>query len=739
MIKRETIWSVFPVQANDKKPYPFLRNKDNQRGFYVATTNEEEIASWERMYRGCNWALRTGTASGCWVLDIDVKNGARGEESFFDLIGDHKDFPDTLAVKTPSGGMHYYFEMEPGIRTVINGGKYGGIDIKADGGYVLIPPSVIEGKAYEYFNENKITKAPQWLKDTLFPYKPSNENNEVERIPQDDFRSESLAKFLLKKYLPKAVKGMRNQVLMDMLCQMRDNIIPSNIAEEMAKEYARAMRDRDFTEREALSTCRSVYRRAAREANYVDIDVTFNIKEAPVLKNYDQAGIADYILGLHKNIVYIPEKSWAVYEDDGYWHTQNADALVADWIVDELRNLSNSESFKGSNSLFKVNKKNVDDIMAFMKRKVIKPLEQFNEQPNLINVKNGVIDLRTLELYKHNAGFFFDYVLDVNYNPNADMTKWNKFLRESLENADKYEEGGIYQLELLQLAAGYSITGETNEECLFYIYGKTRSGKSTFINTINEILGPLGSTIQMSALMQKRYVSDTQNFEIASLINKRFVVSSETDRDTYLDSAKIKNLTGRDTIKCAFKFKDPFQAKVKFKMWLTSNNEISVDATDEAVWGRFRTFSFPYSKQDNVDINLKDNLMKDKDGIFLWLCYGAHVWYSLKDRGQRLPIPASMKSYLKSRKEELDSFNEFLVSRGYYPVDKGVEDASVVFLSNHDIYNKYCAWCDLNQIKNRYSKNTVMQLLTQKGFQKDMQRVGGVPCRGIWVRLVSLD
>lgn len=739
MIKRETIWSVFPVQANDKKPYPFLRNDANQRGFYIATTNEEQIASWERMYRGSNWALRTGTASGCWVLDIDVKNGAKGEESFFALLGDHKDFPDTLAVKTPSGGMHYYFEMEPGVRTIINGGKFGGLDVRADGGYVLIPPSTINGGAYEYLNDKKILKAPAWLKEELFPYKPKKQDGEtVERIPQSDYRSESLAKYLLEKYIPKAIKGMRNQVLMDMLCQMRDNIIPSNIAEDMAREYARRMGDRDFTEHEAISTCRSVYRRAAREPNYVDLDVTFNVKEAPTLTNYDQAGIADYILSQHKNLVYIPEKSWAVYEEDGYWHTENADSIVSDLVVETLRELLKTEVCKGSTTLFKVNKKNVDDVMSFMKRKVIKPLAQFNDYPNLINCKNGVIDLRTLELYKHNAGFFFDYVLDVNYNPNADMTRWNKFLRESLENADR-EEGGVYQLELLQLAAGYSITGETNEECLFYIYGKTRSGKSTFINTINEIIGPLGGTIQMSALLQKRFVSDSQNFEIASLINKRFVVSSETDRETYLDSAKIKNLTGRDTIKCAFKFKDPFQAKVKFKMWLTSNNEIQVDATDEAVWGRFRTFSFPYSKQDNVDINLKDNLMKDKDGIFFWLCLGAHVWYSMKERGQRLPIPSSMKSYLNSRKEELDAFGEFLIAKGYYPVEKGTKDEAVMFVSNNTLVNQYNAWCDINQIKNRYSRHTILQILTQKGFQKDMQREGGYPSRGVWVRVVRLE
>lgn len=734
MIKRESIWSVFPVQTNDKKPYPFLRNKDNQRGFYVATTDEREIEMWERVYSGCNWALRTGTASGCWVLDIDVKNGSRGEESFFDLVGDHKDFPDTLAVKTPSGGMHYYFEMEPGVRTLINAGKFGGIDVRAEGGYVLIPPSTLSGSKYEYLNDNKILRAPQWLKDALFPIVSKKKDEVVERIPQSDYRSDSMAAFLYQKYLPKAIKGTRNKVLMDMLCQMRDNIVPSNVAEEYACKFVQDMCDPDFTQREALATCRSVYRRMGREPSLVKLEVEFNVPETQSLTNYDQAGIADYILSRHRNLVYVPERSWAVYEDDGFWHNDDGDARVSSIVVEELRSLGKTEAFKGSNALFKVNKKNVDDVMSFMKRKVMKPLDQFNREPHLINVKNGVINLRTMELYKHKPEFFFDYALDVEYDSRADMTRWNKFLMESLENADR-DEGGVHQLELLQLCSGYSITGETSEECMFYIYGKTRSGKSTFINTINEILGPLGSTIQMSALMQKKFATDTQNFELASLVNKRFVVSSETDKDTYLDAAKVKNLTGRDTIKCSYKYKDPFQAKVKFKIWLTSNNEINVDANDEAVWGRFRTFSFPYSKQDNVDINLKDKLLEDKNGIFLWLCLGAHVWYMMKDRGQRLPIPKAMREYIMTRKEELDAFGEFLNYKGYRPA--GPQDASkgAIFVPNTTIYSEYKFWCDQNRIPNPYGKNTVMQTMNQRGYERDQQRINGVNTRGRWIRI----
>lgn len=742
MIERQPTWEIFPVQENGKQPYPFLANKLNQRGFNVATTNQLQIDYWEKTYPNANWALRTGKNSGCWVLDIDVKNNARGAESFSDLVGDKKDFPDTLAVETPSGGIHFYFEMEPEInRNLIGVGKFGGIDVKTDGGYVLIPPSKIEGKGYRYLNHNPICKAPQWLKDYLFKQKERLNKNDTEvpeMIEQNDNRAESLSKYLLNKYIPKAVKGMRNHTLMEMLCQMRDNIIPKDMATERALEFVNKMNDADFTAKEALATVKSVYNRNPRKPSFTLPDIDFKLIPMEGLKFFDQSGIADYILSRHSNIVYIPEKSWAVYIDEGYWKTSNADTEVLDIVVDELRALQGDERYKGYSKLFVINKKNVDDIMSFMKRKSVKSYSQFNAHPELLNTKSGVINLKTLELTKHSPLYYFDYKLDVNYDPNADQSKWNKFLRESLENADRLEKGTdgleIYQLELLQISAGYSITGETCEECLFYVYGKTRSGKSTFINTINDIMGPLGSTIQMTALLQKKYVSDTQNFELASLIGKRFVVSSETDRDTYLDSSKIKNITGRDTIKCAYKYKDPFQAKVSFKLWLTSNNEISIDPTDDAAWGRFRVFSFPYSKLNSADINLKDELMRNKDAIFTWLCQGAFVWYWLKDEGKRLPMTESMKGYLRIRQDELDTVSDFLSSFGVVPTDCKKDETDVSFFPNRDLYSEFVSWCERSGIRAPHSKNSFISILSSKGFVKDLQRVNGKPTKGFWAR-----
>lgn len=742
MIRYSELWSIFPVQTGNKKPIPHLTNQYNQGGFYVATNDENQLALWEKTYPGCNWALRTGTPSGCWVLDIDVKNGAKGKESFIELVKGH-DFPFTLAVSTPTGGLHYYFEMEPGIKNRINVGSAGGIDIKADGAYVVIPPSIVNGNKYAYLDkEAPIARTPDWLKAALFPPKNIAVGNNFipDRLPQKDTRAESISAYLYDKYLPQAITGRRNATLMNMLCQMRDNIVPYHIAEGFARKFVEYINAEDFPLHEGLATLRSVYARQKREPSLVNLDVQFDIKETSTLKNVDEAGIADYILYKHKNIVYVQEKkAWGIFREQGYWDITNADGEISNIIVDELRALSVNENYEYARKLFKVKRSNIEDIMFFLKRKVAKSYTEFNNIPYMINCKNGVINLQTLELTAHAPEYFFDYVLDVNYDVNAKASLWIKFLKESLEDAEFNEGNGMFQLEVLQLYAGYSITGETNEECLFYVWGATRSGKSTFITLINEILGPLAGTIQMNTLMQKQNRSDFQNFDLASLVGKRFVISSETDKETYLDSARMKALTGRDTIKCAEKYKDPFQAKVSFKIWLASNNEINIDASDEAAWGRLRIFKFPYSHINAPDIQLRAKLLKEKDGIFTWLCWGAWGWYMRQEKGMPVIVPQSTKEYLSKRQVELDSIENFLGENGIIRTQNGENDPGCEFIATATLYNQYSNWCDTNFITRKYSINNFSSLMRQqKGFETDMRRIeGSNPKRGFWLRRLS--
>ena len=155
-------WLVFPCKG--KIPL-------TSHGFKDATADIEQIKTWWTKYPDANIGVATGKKSGFFVLDIDVKNGAGGPESLAELEHEFEELPHTVESITQSGGRHVFFRYpEKGV-----GSKTGfrpGIDIKSDGGYVIAPPSVIEGRSYEWEvshhpDETMMADAPDWLLNLL--------------------------------------------------------------------------------------------------------------------------------------------------------------------------------------------------------------------------------------------------------------------------------------------------------------------------------------------------------------------------------------------------------------------------------------------------------------------------------------------------------------------------------------------------------------------------------------------
>ena len=132
---------VFPLQEGSKSKQ-VLRSWKNE-----ATVDKETIQKWWDKNPKYNIGIATGNS--LLVVDVDVKNGAEGQESF-NTYG--SSLPSTATVKTPSGGYHMYYWVKGEFKNKIN--LYEGIDIRSDNGYVLAPPSVINGKKYKWLSED---------------------------------------------------------------------------------------------------------------------------------------------------------------------------------------------------------------------------------------------------------------------------------------------------------------------------------------------------------------------------------------------------------------------------------------------------------------------------------------------------------------------------------------------------------------------------------------------------------
>ena len=132
-------FKVFPLVPGRKLP---LINAWQR----AASDDLETITAWANAWPDANIGMATGAASGVIVIDVDMKDGKNGQATLDELVKHGKTLPPSPIALTPTGGRHRYFRAVLGIRNTVEIGKDGrgvgsGIDVRAHGGFVIMPPS----------------------------------------------------------------------------------------------------------------------------------------------------------------------------------------------------------------------------------------------------------------------------------------------------------------------------------------------------------------------------------------------------------------------------------------------------------------------------------------------------------------------------------------------------------------------------------------------------------------------
>jgi putative DNA primase/helicase len=243
----------------------------------------------------------------------------------------------------------------------------------------------------------------------------------------------------------------------------------------------------------------------------------------------------------------------------------------------------------------------------------------------------------------------------VPYIPGASSEAWLQFLSAVVA-------GGEEVRHFLQEAGGYGLTGHTREEKLFYLFGDPRSGKGTFTETMLALLRkPLSSPVSFLTFAETR-APDANNFDLAPLKPARFVVASEGKRHERLDAAKIKHLTGGDSVYCSHKHKPHFSYRPQYKLWLASNYDVNIDVDDHAAWGRVVRLHFPHSFLGHEDKTLKHRLKTGENltGILAWAVEGAKRWYA---KTEGLQVPPQLQVALQEVRQGQDIIQPWLDER----------------------------------------------------------------------------
>ena len=251
--------------------------------------------------------------------------------------------------------------------------------------------------------------------------------------------------------------------------------------------------------------------------------------------------------------------------------------------------------------------------------RILTEVEKWDNNPYLLGVSNGVVDLKTGELLRGRPDLHITKRTAVGYAQGLTNVRWQQFV--------DFATGGDKELQdWLQRAAGYTLTGLNNQDLLFLVYGPPGSGKNTFVEAIVKALDtkqyswPLDSSI----LGQNDNNSgNTELYHWAQLRGKRMVWVDELPEGDRMKENSVKKLTGSSEISARSPGKDPFTFQASAKLWITTNHRPQIN--DDAMWRRIRPVPWLHVPE-NPDPDLKAYLF-DPEGalpaVLSWAVEGA--------------------------------------------------------------------------------------------------------------------
>ena len=313
----------------------------------------------------------------------------------------------------------------------------------------------------------------------------------------------------------------------------------------------------------------------------------------------------------------------------------------------------------------------------------------------LLATSDSWIDLKTGKASDPNPDVLVSKALSVGYSPDAECPNFLLFLNDIFES-------DLELIAFVQRAIGYSLTGQTTEQCLFIMIGDGANGKSTFINVINKLLGSYGTTAASHTLIANG--GGSFGDDLVDLIGARLITVSETEEGQSLAEPKIKQMTGGDTLKGRPLYGTYVQFSIIGKLFLATNNLPHINNTDHGIWRRINAIPFNRTfAAEEQDKHLSEKLMQELPGILNWAIEGCLEW-----QRNGLQTPQIVEDQVTEYKSAMDSISQFINEE--CEVGKDHSYAASKF------YQAYRDWCSGAGRKPQ----------SQTAFKRSLEKLSGV-------------
>lgn len=296
--------------------------------------------------------------------------------------------------------------------------------------------------------------------------------------------------------------------------------------------------------------------------------------------------------------------------------------------------------------------------------------DRWDDDPWLLGVANGVLDLRTGILRAGSPADRITLHTDVPFVADASCPRWELFLEEVFAGDEEL-------VDYICRAVGYSLTGQTSEQCVFLGFGSGANGKSVFLATLRALGGEYAANTPFGTFELNARASIPN--DLAAIAGRRLVTASETNEGTRLNEGRLKALTGGDAMTARFLHREFFTFEPIAKFWLAVNHKPTVSDDSYGFWRRVRLVPFTRQFTYDADPTLADTLRAELPGILAWAVRGALAW---QDR--RLEPPASVTAATETYRAESDPLGDF--------VDACCVTGAGLDVGATEAYRAYGAW-----------------------------------------------
>lgn len=711
-------WHVFPLGADTKG-----RSADNRsshllaRGHKAASSEAEVIRDWWTHSPDANIGLSLA-ASGLVAIDADLYK----PDCAWSEISDGKVLPPTFTQASPRGGRHYVFSTDNGV--TFPGRLCPGVDIKHHG-YILLAPSTFEGKPYEIINDAAPAPCPDWIGALCSAEQPKTGSVTFDRSPacfaevaellaSIDPDAEGYDAWVETLQALHAHFGGRAEGL-----ELADDWSRGGTkykTGEVAAKWAGFLPSGGVTiasiahrARQSGADLREIARRH-KAGHALDLG---NPSPRPVDRTERPSGSPDLshdalalALGREEfdaNARYVATEDRWYFWTGRHWRGDNRLehlTRVRSFLRQAANAMAAGKPGKSSASNVKPLKSNatVTAVAALARTNPASATraEDMDKDLLLLGTPAGTVNLRTGTLRAaERADLITLQTACGPASPGVTPARWLDFLAEVTDGQQEI-------IDFLQRAAGYALTGSTEEHKLLFLHGTGRNGKSVFLNTLLHIWADYGRRVAASVFLSSQ--TERHPTDVASLRGARLAVASELPRGKTWDEAVIKDLTGGDRMTARFMRQDFFEFDPQLTLLIAGNVQPSFRGVDAAI--RSRVVLVPFTVTIPAERQQKDLAVVLRDegpAILRWCIDGALAW-----QRQGLAVPAPLVEASQAYFDEEDIVGQFLI-------DETIADPQG-YSSNADLILRFNQWADLQGLS-RWTQRTLIKELKTRGFE----------------------